>query len=192
MLLSRFVCFSSSSFVVVLYLLNSCFQVPQELWGKGAGAGGDPVPILIFYGSSHGTCKDFANKLAADAKAHNFVPRVMGLDELTLTYDFSGLFSKATKKKKDACQMEGMRIFFLSISVFLTPVSLLEEKMVTALVVTCSYNGKPPDNAVKFYNWLHNIAKPAKKGEAGVFDILQYAIFGVYHPPHTILSMQGG
>ena len=137
------------------------------------------MPILIFYGSNHGTCKDFANKLAVDAKNNNFIPKVIPLEELTLTYDFSGLLSKATKtkmiksEKADTGKRERASPPFSVNSTFLPCYFSSEDTMVTALVVCCSYSGKPPDNAKKFFNWMCNVAKP------GVMNVLQYAIFGV-------------
>eukprot|EP01087_Luapelamoeba_hula_P000549 TRINITY_DN10415_c0_g1_i1.p1 TRINITY_DN10415_c0_g1~~TRINITY_DN10415_c0_g1_i1.p1 ORF type:complete len:1175 (+),score=182.21 TRINITY_DN10415_c0_g1_i1:42-3566(+) len=154
-------------------------HVPQSQWVKSSKskntlrASGGPrrlskdikkIPLLILYGSNHGTCKDFATKLTNEAKLHHFEPKMLEFNALSWSYDYSQHFtSLSTKKRKNVGDDFDKA-----------------NQMVTVLCVISSYNGSAPDNASKFLNFLKRDAHKVKQaGQPPLFDTLQYAVFGV-------------
>jgi len=91
-------------------------------------------PLTILYGSNAGTCKAYADELAANARTLGFTPVVNTMDSAT-------------------------------------------ERLSTespVVIITPSYEGKPPDNAKKFVSWLE-----ANADNASLFSGVRYAVFGV-------------
>jgi cytochrome P450 / NADPH-cytochrome P450 reductase len=101
--------------------------------------GTNKKPLTIVYGSNTGTCQALAQRAAADAAGHGFVPSVSDMDSAV------GSLSKNA------------------------PV----------IIFTSSYEGEPPDNAVKFMGWLNSVQAESLAG-------VEYAVFGCGHRKYDL------
>ncbi|WP_068304835.1 cytochrome P450 [Pararhodobacter sp. CCB-MM2] len=91
----------------------------------------DATPLTVVFGSNTGSAEGFARRIADEAPAHGFAPRLMPMDDLT-----------------GALPTEGALV-----------------------VVTASYEGQPPDNAVTFVPHVEALGTDAVAG-------LKTAVFG--------------
>ncbi|KAI8803637.1 cytochrome P450 [Cladochytrium replicatum] len=108
-------------------------------------------PLTVVYGSNTGTAQDFASTIAKSAKK-------VGFEKLTLK-TLDDYVAVRTSEKDSA----------LTAAETLMGVNLEE----IVVVVSATYNGYPPENAVKFDKWLDQpeiaLAQPFKRAGYAVF-----------------------
>ncbi|KAJ3018464.1 UNVERIFIED_CONTAM: hypothetical protein HDU68_011143 [Siphonaria sp. JEL0065] len=107
-------------------------------------------PITLLYGSNSGTSSDFANTIAAKAKKLGATDVVVsGLDEY-----LSKLAGRVAPAQSDGTDSDSVKHLIV--------------------VVTATYNGTPPDNAVQFDKWISTDATVKSQPLKGV----HFAVFG--------------
>ncbi|KAK9696451.1 hypothetical protein K7432_012448 [Basidiobolus ranarum] len=111
-------------------------------------------PVTFLYGTQTGTSEEYARKLSGQAKEFGFTEvAVAELDD----WDMIGKDKvPSSKEQKSPSDEDGVQVSQL------------------AVIVTATYNGYPPDNALKFDKWLTDTTKDQKNQMEG----LLYAVFG--------------
>lgn len=115
-----------------------------------------PKPITILYGSESGTCESLARKLANDAATHGFqATKIDALDSL----DMGTLISEYTITTTTSRQVQ--------------------QQPAPIIIVTASYEGKPPANARRFIEAIEAQAQTSSKSptELGL-SRLNFAVYG--------------
>jgi flavodoxin len=131
------------------------------------------TPLLVLYGSNAGTCESFADLLVEQAGRAGFSAKAASLDSI-ITPTHSGSSS-------NAAAASALTAADSSSSSVATAVSGLTAKLPQAgalVVITSTYNGYPPDNALQFARWLDAAAEAGPGGGAAAAG-LRYAVFGV-------------
>jgi hypothetical protein len=129
-----------------------------------AAAGGDDdqrhgTPLVVLYGSNAGTCESFADLLVEQAGRAGFAATAASLDSI---------ISPSNSSSSSSGTAAG------GLTARLPQAGAL-------VVITSTYNGYPPDNALQFARWLDAAAAAVQgqgNGCAGAAG-LRYAVFGV-------------
>ncbi|KAJ3123784.1 hypothetical protein HK100_011487, partial [Physocladia obscura] len=110
-------------------------------------------PMTILYGSITGTSLDFASAIASTAKR-------LGCENIVLS-SLDDYLPKLLTRVRDNVELTNAEDSISSVKHLL-------------VVVTSTYNGKPPDNAAEFDKWLSN----AVTGEIQPLAGVHYCVFG--------------
>jgi hypothetical protein len=144
--------------------------------GTAAAAAADDdqrhgTPLLVLYGNNAGTCESFSDLLVEKGGRAGFCAAAASLDSIITPADSSS---------SNAAAASALTAADSSSSSVATAASALTAKLPQAgalVVITITYNGYPPDNALQFARWLDAAAEagPGGGGAAG----LRCAVFGV-------------
>lgn len=119
----------------------------------------DLPPVTFLYGTQTNTSEEYARKLSGQAREFGFED--VKVDDLDSWKVVQG--KKLNEVKHDAK----------------TPTSEDDVKVAElVVVVTATYNGNPPDNAVDFSKWLANKTKDIESTKENMLSGMLYAVFG--------------
>jgi hypothetical protein len=113
------------------------------------------TPLLVLYGSNAGTCESFADLLVEQAGRAGFAATAASLDSI--------ITAAGSSSRSSSSSTAG------GLTAKLPQAGAL-------VVITSTYNGYPPDNALQFARWLD---AAAEAGQGAAATGLRYAVFGV-------------
>ncbi|KAL1918891.1 uncharacterized protein VTP21DRAFT_2272 [Calcarisporiella thermophila] len=118
-----------------------------------------PLPKVTFlYGTQTNTAEEYARKLSSQAKNFGFKEIVVDeLDSWSLAQ--GGDLARLDRGEKAPTSEDGVKMTELVV------------------IVTATYNGHPPDNAIEFDKWLSSKTED-NNGKANILEGLLYAVFG--------------
>ncbi|KAF6264212.1 cytochrome P450 [Scenedesmus sp. NREL 46B-D3] len=127
---------------------STAAKLPPAAAGSSSSSAAHNTPLLVLYGSNSGTCEAFAAQLVQSAAAAGFSAAAATLDSVMPAA------AAAAGSGQPQLPSAGAVLF-----------------------VTSTYNGEPPDNALRFAKWLEPAAAAAAAESTAAG--LPYAVLGV-------------